>query len=173
MTLVANQFLRTPPSTLIRMIQVPGSFDEADKYIAAHVTRRATWWFTADIPLAADVVARGAALSPRSLRALYRENIRGRLRHAQLRGLLRNTGVDTAGRRHSAPGTGRPSRTAWIGCCCAPLTDASAHRRPRRSPFVPFAHKHAAAVAAERRRGHRVIGLAQQLLRLQVALLRK
>ncbi|MFP5402076.1 MAG: DUF188 domain-containing protein, partial [Gammaproteobacteria bacterium] len=52
--LVANQFLRTPPSPLIRMVQVPGGFDEADKYIAAHV-EPGDLVITADIPLAAAV----------------------------------------------------------------------------------------------------------------------
>ena len=96
LTLVANQFLRTPPSTLIRMIQVPGGFDEADKYIAAHVAA-GDLVVTADIPLAADVVARGAhALSPRG--ELYgKENIRELLDMRNFMDTLRNTGVDTGG----------------------------------------------------------------------------
>ena len=33
LTLVANQYLRTPPLALIKAIQVPQGFDKADDYI--------------------------------------------------------------------------------------------------------------------------------------------
>ena len=96
LTLVANQFLRTPSSSRIRMIQVPGGFDEADKYIAAHVDA-GDLVITADIPLAADVVAKGAhALSPRG--ELYgKENIRELLDMRNFMDTLRSTGVETGG----------------------------------------------------------------------------
>lgn len=96
LTLVANQFLRTPPSPLIRMIQVPGGFDEADKYIAAKV-QRGDLVITSDIPLAAEVVARDAqALSPRG--ELYgKDNIRGLLDMRNFMDTLRSSGVDTGG----------------------------------------------------------------------------
>ncbi|MFN4064390.1 MAG: YaiI/YqxD family protein, partial [Parazoarcus communis] len=75
LTLVANQFLRTPSSPTIRMIQVPGGFDEADKYIADRV-QPGDLVITADIPLAAAVVERDAqALSPRG-ECYGKENIR-------------------------------------------------------------------------------------------------
>ena len=38
LTLVANQPLRTPPSSLIRTVQVGTGFDIADNYIARHLT---------------------------------------------------------------------------------------------------------------------------------------
>ena len=96
LTLVANQFLRTPPSSRVRMIQVPGGFDEADKYIAAHV-QAGDLVITADIPLAADVVAKNAhALSPRG--ELYgKENIRELLDMRNFMDTLRSTGVETGG----------------------------------------------------------------------------
>lgn len=96
LTLVANQFLRTPPSSRVRMIQVPGGFDEADKYIAAHV-QAGDLVITADIPLAADVVAKDAhALSPRG--ELYgKENIRELLDMRNFMDTLRSTGVETGG----------------------------------------------------------------------------
>lgn len=96
LTLVANQALRTPPSPWIRMIQVPGGFDEADRYIAAHVAA-GDLVVTADIPLAAEVVAKGAeALSPRGER-YTRDNIRELLDLRNFMDTLRNTGVDTGG----------------------------------------------------------------------------
>jgi uncharacterized protein YaiI (UPF0178 family) len=96
LTLVANQYLRVPASPLIRMIQVPGGFDEADKYIAAHVAT-GDLVITADIPLAAEIVAKGAhALSPRG--ELYgKENIRELLDLRNFMDTLRGTGVDTGG----------------------------------------------------------------------------
>jgi uncharacterized protein YaiI (UPF0178 family) len=96
LTLVANQALRTPPSPWIRMVQVPGGFDEADKYIAAHVAA-GDLVVTADIPLAAEVVAKGAdALSPRGER-YTRDNIRELLDLRNFMDTLRNTGVETGG----------------------------------------------------------------------------
>ncbi|MBC9072659.1 YaiI/YqxD family protein [Thauera sp. CAU 1555] len=96
LTLVANQALRVPPSPHIRMVQVPGGFDEADKYIAARVAA-GDLVITADIPLAAEVVARDAqALSPRG-EAYGKENIRELLDLRNFMDTLRGTGVDTGG----------------------------------------------------------------------------
>ena len=96
LSLVANQQLRTPPSPLIRMIQVPGGFDEADKYIAEHV-HAGDLVITADIPLAADVVAKdGHALSPRG-ELFGKENIRELLDLRNFMDTLRSTGVETGG----------------------------------------------------------------------------
>ncbi|MDO9598672.1 MAG: YaiI/YqxD family protein [Azoarcus sp.] len=96
LTLVANQFLRTPPSPRVRMVQVPAGFDEADKYIAGHVSA-GDLVITADIPLAAEIVGKDAhALSPRG--ELYgKENIRELLDLRNFMDTLRNTGVDTGG----------------------------------------------------------------------------
>jgi len=65
MTLVANQYLTVPPSPLISVIQVPAGFDVADHKIVELCTAD-DLIITADIPLAALVVAKGAcALNPR------------------------------------------------------------------------------------------------------------
>jgi uncharacterized protein YaiI (UPF0178 family) len=42
-TLVANQWLRTPPSPWIRSLQVAGGFDVADTAIVERLAP-ATWW---------------------------------------------------------------------------------------------------------------------------------
>src|SRR5690606_7567918 len=60
LTLVANQWLRTPPSRFIDAIQVPGGFDVADTTIVERV-RAGDLVVTQDIPLAARVIERGAA----------------------------------------------------------------------------------------------------------------
>lgn len=65
LTLVANQVLRTPPSPRINSVLVPGGMNVADRRIVELVTP-GDLVITADIPLAADVVAKGAqALDPR------------------------------------------------------------------------------------------------------------
>lgn len=72
LTLVANQALSTPPSAFINSIQVSAGFDVADNYIAQQ-TKAGDIVITADIPLAADIVAKGAyGINPRG--QLYTEN---------------------------------------------------------------------------------------------------
>ena len=63
--LVANRPIGVPPSPLIRLVRVKLGSDVADGYIVQHVAA-GDLVITADIPLAAQVVARGAlALDPR------------------------------------------------------------------------------------------------------------
>ena len=77
-TLVANQSLHLSPSPQVHSVRVPGGFDEADKYIENAVAP-GDLVITADIPLAAGVIAKGAlALNPRG--TLYtKDNIGERL----------------------------------------------------------------------------------------------
>ncbi|MDB5921964.1 MAG: hypothetical protein JWN13_900 [Betaproteobacteria bacterium] len=96
MTLVANKPLRTPPSQFIRMLQVPRGFDVADNEIAKRV-EIGDLVVTADIPLASDVIERGAhALNPRG--EFYTpDNIRERLALRNYLSELRDSGVQTGG----------------------------------------------------------------------------
>ncbi len=96
LTLVANQPLRTPRSPLIRTLQVPRGFDVADNEIAKRLAP-GDLVISADIPLAADVIARGGhALNPRG--ELYTpDNIRDRLSMRDLSEQLRETGLQTSG----------------------------------------------------------------------------
>ena len=95
-TLVANQFLEVPRSRYVRSIQVAAGFDVADNHIVQQA-KRGDLVITADIPLAAAVVANGCkALSPRG--DLYTEgNIRERLTMRDFMDTLRSSGVDTGG----------------------------------------------------------------------------
>ncbi len=96
MTLVANQFLATPPTPWIKAVQVPAGFDIADNYIVQHVNSD-DLVITADIPLASEVVDKKAwALNPRG--ELYtKENIKQRLSMRDFLDTLRSSGVDTGG----------------------------------------------------------------------------
>ncbi len=102
-TLVANQAVPVRRSALVQSVQVPTGIDAADSHIAREVAA-GDLVITADIPLAAEVVARGAtALSPRGERYTD-ENIRERLRMRDFMDLLRGTGVDTGGPAPFGPG---------------------------------------------------------------------
>ncbi|MDP2878582.1 MAG: YaiI/YqxD family protein [Sulfuricella sp.] len=96
MTLVANQLLRTPPSRYIKAIQVPAGFDVADSKIVQHL-EPGDLAITADIPLAAEVIAKGGhALNPRG--EFYTpDTIRERLNMRDFMDTLRSSGVETGG----------------------------------------------------------------------------
>lgn len=96
LTLVANQLIRTPPSPHIRAIQVPAGFDVADDQIVRQI-EAGDLVITADIPLAASVIARGGhALNPRG--EFYTpDNIREYLSMRNFMDQLRNSGVETGG----------------------------------------------------------------------------
>ena len=95
-TLVANQYIVTPPSKVISMVQVGSGFDVADNEIVKRVVA-GDLVITSDIPLAAEVVEKGAqALSPRG-ESYTKETIRQRLNMRDFMETLRNSGVQTGG----------------------------------------------------------------------------
>jgi uncharacterized protein len=96
LTLVANQPIATPPSRVIRSVRVGAGFDVADNHIAEHA-EPGDLIITADIPLAAAVVAKGCtALNPRG-EQYTAENVRERLNMRDFMDTLRSSGVDTGG----------------------------------------------------------------------------
>ena len=94
--LVANALLITPPSPFISTVRVEKGFDVADNYIVQHL-EAFDLVITADIPLAAEVVAKhGVALNPRG--ELYTANdIKQRLAMRDIREQLRAGGVNVGG----------------------------------------------------------------------------
>nr|WP_315593058.1 YaiI/YqxD family protein [uncultured Cupriavidus sp.] len=95
-TLVANQYLRTPPSRFIKSLQVPAGFDAADNRIVELVDI-GDLVITADIPLAAAAIEKGAqVLDPRGT-WFSRENIQERLTMRDVMDQLRASGIDTGG----------------------------------------------------------------------------
>jgi len=96
LTLVANKLLYCPPSQYIRALQVPAGFDVADNKIA-DLVEQGDLVITADIPLAADVIARGGhALNPRG-EFYTKDTIQERLTMRNFMDGLRGSGVDTGG----------------------------------------------------------------------------
>ncbi len=96
MTLVANQYIRVPPSPFIKSLQVPSGFDVADNEIVRRVTE-GDLVITSDIPLAAEVIEKGAvALSPRG-ELHTTDNIRQRLNMRDFMDTMRASGVQTGG----------------------------------------------------------------------------
>jgi Uncharacterized protein conserved in bacteria len=96
LTLVANQMLHTPPSPWIKAVQVPRGFDVADSYIVEQVTA-GDLVITSDIPLASEVIGKGArVLSPRGERYTA-DNISERLTMRDMMDELRSTGINVGG----------------------------------------------------------------------------
>jgi len=96
-TLVSNMpLLRTPTSAYVRTLRVAKGFDGADHRIVQEM-QPGDLVVTADLPLAADVVARGGhALDPRG--ELYTEdNVRERLAIRNLMQELRSAGEPLGG----------------------------------------------------------------------------
>jgi len=96
LTLVANHAMQVPASPHIRFLHVESGFDVADNAIVARAGE-GDLVITGDIPLAAEVVAKGCrALSPRG--ELYTEqNVRARLNMRDFMATLRDSGIDTGG----------------------------------------------------------------------------
>jgi uncharacterized protein YaiI (UPF0178 family) len=96
LTLVANHAMAVPRLPNVRLLQVQGGFDVADQEIVKRVAP-GDLVITADIPLAADVIARGAhALNPRG--ELYSaDTIRGLLTMRDFMDTMRSSGALTGG----------------------------------------------------------------------------
>lgn len=95
-TLVANQPIHVPRSPYIKTIQVGSGFDVADQEIVKRLSA-GDLVITADIPLAAEVIEKGAnALNPRG--ELYSEDtIKARLNVRDFMDTLRASGIQTGG----------------------------------------------------------------------------
>jgi uncharacterized protein YaiI (UPF0178 family) len=95
-TLVANRLLHTPPSRYISALQVADGFDVADSEIVRRL-EPGDLVITADIPLAAEVIAKGGhALDPRG-DMHSADTIQARLMMRDFMETLRASGVETGG----------------------------------------------------------------------------
>jgi len=95
-TLVANRLLYVPPSPYISAIQVADGFDVADSEIMKRV-EVGDLVITADIPLAAEVIAKGGhALDPRG-EMHSSDTIQAKLTMRDFMETLRASGIETGG----------------------------------------------------------------------------
>ena len=95
-TLIANHYIKIPPSPFIKFVQVQSGFDIADDEIVKRVQKN-DLVITSDIPLADEVITKLAlALSPRG--ELYsKENIKSRLNIRDFMDTMRASGIHTGG----------------------------------------------------------------------------
>ncbi len=95
-TLVANSYIKVPPSKYISFLQVPKGFDVADNEIVNRA-EPGDLVITGDIPLAAEIMEKGAAaLNPRGER--YSEDtVRQRLNMRDFMDTMRASGAHTGG----------------------------------------------------------------------------
>lgn len=96
LTLIANQMLRVPPSPWIRALQVPSGFDVADRRIVQE-SEAGDLVITADVPLAAQVIAKGGVVIDPRGELLNAHNIQERLTMRNFMEGLRSSGVETGG----------------------------------------------------------------------------
>ena len=96
LTMVANHPLPLPGSTLIKQLQVPQGFDVADDEIVSRISPGEIL-ITADIPLAAEALEKGAlVLSPRGEK-FDTGTIRAKLTMRDFMDTLRSSGIQTGG----------------------------------------------------------------------------
>ena len=94
--LVANQYLKIPADSHIKMLQVPAGFDVADNEIVKRC-QSGDLVITADIPLAAEVLAKQVdALNPRGER-YSPDTIKAKLNMRDFMDTLRSSGINTGG----------------------------------------------------------------------------
>lgn len=95
-TFIANHNLRLPPSPYLKFQQVQSGFDVADNEIVERL-QKGDLVITADIPLAAEAIEKGAlALNPRG--ELYTtDTIQARLTMRNFMETMRNSGEQMGG----------------------------------------------------------------------------
>ncbi|MFT6956531.1 MAG: hypothetical protein ACJAYC_001537 [Halieaceae bacterium] len=96
LTLVANHPLQVPVSANIRMRQVGSGFDVADDEIVKRVTE-GDLVITSDIPLAAEVINKGAHVLSHRGEQLTQDNIGPRLNMRDFMDTMRSSGIQSGG----------------------------------------------------------------------------
>ena len=96
LTLVANHALPVPPHANIRMLQVSSGFDVADDEIVK-LTKRGDLVITGDIPLADEVIEKGAHVLTVRGERLTADNIKPRLNMRDFMDTMRSSGMQSGG----------------------------------------------------------------------------
>lgn len=94
--LVANHFIKVPPSKWIKSTQVESGFDVADDYIAAEVTEN-DLVITSDIPLAAEVIEKGGQVITARGDIYDKTNIKQKLNMRDFMDTMRSSGEHHGG----------------------------------------------------------------------------
>ncbi len=100
--LVSNSSMRIPPEEFIELIIVHEGFDAADDWIATHITETDIA-VTADIPLAARCLKKGARVLDPKGRVYSEDSIGDALANREFMGFLRDMGTITGGPRPFEP----------------------------------------------------------------------
>ncbi|MCW8956522.1 MAG: YaiI/YqxD family protein [Gammaproteobacteria bacterium] len=96
LTMVANHYIPRPSSPLIKSVQVEQGFDVADNYISKHISP-GDLLISADIPLASEVIAKGAhVINPRGEEYTV-DNIQQRLTMRNFMEEMRSAGEASGG----------------------------------------------------------------------------
>ena len=93
---VSNHPLNIPKYPNVKALSVSGVFDEADKLIVEHVAV-GDLVVTSDMPLAAEVIAKGAAVVSSRGEQYSLENIKARLNMRDFMETLRASGIQSGG----------------------------------------------------------------------------
>ena len=96
LTLVASHALQVPPNANIRMLQVGSGFDVADDEIVKLVTE-GDLVITSDIPLAAEVIDKGAHVLSHRGERFTSDNIGPRLNMRDFMDTMRSSGIQSGG----------------------------------------------------------------------------
>ena len=100
--LVSNSLMRIPPDDFIELIIVPEGFDVADDWIATHIAETDIA-VTADIPLAARCLKKGAKVLDPKGRVYSEDSIGEALANRDFMAFLRDMGTITGGPPPFAP----------------------------------------------------------------------
>ena len=95
-TFVANQYIKLPPYKSVRAIQVSSGFDVADNLIVEKA-KAGDLIITQDIPLADEVIAKGASVIGTRGQSFSKENIKSRLNMRDFMETMRSSGVHSGG----------------------------------------------------------------------------
>ena len=94
--LVANHYIKVPPSKWISSIQVASGFDVADDYIVEQVNK-GDLVITSDIPLAAELIEKEAQVITARGDIFDKTNIKQKLNMRDFMDTMRASGAQTGG----------------------------------------------------------------------------
>lgn len=95
-TFLANHYLKLPPSPLVSFKQVSSGFDEADNEIV-RLCQPGDLVISSDIPLANDVIEKGAFVITSRGEQFTKENIKAKLNMRDFMDTMRSSGMQSGG----------------------------------------------------------------------------